>query len=201
MATVARSAPLPERNTLVEDPRAQEIVQRSRSLIEKILLSIPDTHKSCIHSEALRLNSSENANLQTMAVNIGIPSAPVLKVVSEHFTLETSLKRMSEGLQLYRASLSAVSPRLENKDKVTELLADIRDLVIQINKLLKMVQSEAVVQPTPAPVALRLPGDYEVQVAAHLTLDRLQSFGQDVVRSLRSLDQSNEEETESETNT
>lgn len=51
MATVARSAPLPERNTLVEDPRAQEIVQRSRSLIEKILLSIPDTHKSCIHSK------------------------------------------------------------------------------------------------------------------------------------------------------
>lgn len=42
---------------------------------------------------------------------------------------------MSEGLQLHRALLSAVSPRLENKDKVTEILSDIRDLVIQINKV------------------------------------------------------------------
>lgn len=65
-------------------------------------------------------------------------------------------------------------------------------------QLLKKVQAESVVQPTPTPVALRLPGEYEVQVAAHLTLVQLQSFGQDVVRSLRSLDQSNdEEETES----
>lgn len=51
MAVFARSAPLPERSALVEDPQTQEIVQRSRSLIEKILLSIPDTHKSCILSE------------------------------------------------------------------------------------------------------------------------------------------------------
>lgn len=50
MATFARSAPLPENNTL-KDPASQEIVQRSRSLIQKILLSIPDTHKSCIHTE------------------------------------------------------------------------------------------------------------------------------------------------------
>lgn len=51
MATLARSAPLPERSALVEDPRSQEIIQRSRSLIEKILLSIPDAHRSSVHSE------------------------------------------------------------------------------------------------------------------------------------------------------
>ncbi|XP_070708166.1 colony stimulating factor 3 (granulocyte) a [Pempheris klunzingeri] len=196
MATVARSAPLAERNALVEDPQSQEIVQRSRSLIRKILLSIPDTHESCINTETLQLNSSENAKLVIMASNIGIPTAPVLRAVSESFTLETSLKRMCEGLQLHRALLISVSPRLQNKNKVTELLADIRDLVIQINKMLKIVQADAVVQPTPTPVALRLPGEYEVQVAAHLTLVQLQSFGQDVVRCLRSLEQSNEEETE-----
>ncbi|XP_070783762.1 colony stimulating factor 3 (granulocyte) a [Enoplosus armatus] len=195
MATSARSAPLPERSALVEDPQSQEIVQRSRSLIQKILLSIPDTHKSCIHTETLQLNSSDNSKLVIMASNIGIPSAPVLRVVSEDFTLETSLRRMSEGLQLHRALLSSVSPRLENKDKVTGLMADIRDLVIQINKMLKGLQAEAV--PTPSPVALRLPGEYEVQVAAHLTLVQLQSFGQDVVRFLRNLDQSNQGETES----
>lgn len=42
---------------------------------------------------------------------------------------------MSEGLQLHRALLTSVSPRLESKDKVTGLLADIKDLVIQINKV------------------------------------------------------------------
>ena len=42
---------------------------------------------------------------------------------------------MSEGLQLHRALLSAVSERLQSKNKVTELMADIRDLTIQINKV------------------------------------------------------------------
>lgn len=63
--------------------------------------------------------------------------------------------------------------------------------------MLKVLQTETVVQPTPTPVALRLPGEYEVQVAAHLVLVQLQSFGQDMVRNLRSLDQNKEGETES----
>ncbi|KAK5881030.1 hypothetical protein CesoFtcFv8_021881 [Champsocephalus esox] len=198
MATLARSAPLQsEMGALVEGTQFQEIVLRSRSLIEKILLSIPDTHKECIHVETLKLNSSENANFVTMASTIGIPAAPVLKVVSENFSLETGLRRMSEGLQLHRALLRSVSPRLEQKDRVIGLQADIRDLVVQINKMLKMAQAEAVVLPSPTPVALRLPGEYEVQVAAHLTLVQLQAFGQDTMRCLRDLDRSNDEETQS----
>lgn len=63
-------------------------------------------------------------------------------------------------------------------------------------QLLKTVQRETVVLPTPTPVTLNLPGEYEVQVAAHLILVQLQSFGQDVDRSLRSLIQNKEEETE-----
>uniref|UniRef100_A0A3P8S5X2 Colony stimulating factor 3 (granulocyte) a n=1 Tax=Amphiprion percula TaxID=161767 RepID=A0A3P8S5X2_AMPPE len=197
MATFARSAPLPKNGALVEDPQFQEIVERSRSLTQKILLSIPDTHKSCIHTETLQLNSSENGKLETMASTIGIPSASVLRVVSENSTLEDSLTGMYEGLQLHQALLSAVSSRLGNKDKVIELMADIRDLAIQINKMLKMAQAEPVVQPSPTPVALRLPANYEVQVATHLTLVQLQAFGQDMIRCLRPLDRSNEEETES----
>ncbi|XP_010734587.1 colony stimulating factor 3 (granulocyte) a isoform X2 [Larimichthys crocea] len=198
MATFARSAPLPGVGTLVADPQSQEIVESSRLLIQKILLSIPDTHKSCIHSEGLKLNSSENAKLVIMAATIGIPSAPVLRPVSENFSVETSLSRMSEGLQLHRALLQQASdsPHLDKNDKLTELMADIRDLVIKTNKLLKTVQRETVVLPTPTPVTLNLPGEYEVQVAAHLILVQLQSFGQDVDRSLRSLIQNKEEETE-----
>ncbi|XP_074519540.1 colony stimulating factor 3 (granulocyte) a isoform X2 [Halichoeres trimaculatus] len=197
MASLSRSAPLPDGSALVADPRSQEIVQRSRGLIQKILLSIPDAHSSCIHTETLQLDSSENEKLGVMASNIGIPTAPVLKTLSESFPLETGLTRMSEGLQLHRALLGSVSPHLEQKDKVMELQADIRDLIVQINKMLNKVKGEALVQPTPTPLALSLPGEYEVQVAAHLTLVQLQSFGQDVVRLLRSLDQSSEEEAES----
>lgn len=194
MASLSRSAPLSDGSALVADP---DIVQRSRSLIQKILLSIPDTHKSCIHTETLKLNSSENEKLGVMASNIGIPSAPVLKTLSESFSLEDSLKNMSEGLQLHRALLSSVSPRLENKDKVSALQSDIKDLAIQINKLLNTITTEATVLPSPTPVALRLPGEYEVQVATHLTLVQLQAFGQDVVRLLRSLDKGSEEDKES----
>lgn len=62
--------------------------------------------------------------------------------------------------------------------------------------MLKMIQGETVAQPTPTPVTLKLPGDYEVQVAAHLTLVQLRDFGQDMVRCLRILDQSNEDDTD-----
>ncbi|XP_041670936.1 colony stimulating factor 3 (granulocyte) a [Cheilinus undulatus] len=194
MASFARSAPLPDGSALVADP---EIVKMSRSLIQKILLSIPDAHESCVYTETLKLNSSDNENLGVMASNIGIPSAPILKTLSDSFTLETGLKHMSEGLQLHRALLSSISPRLENNNKVTDLQSDIRDLAIQINKMLNKITAETMVLPSPTPVALRLPGEYEVQVAAHLTLVQLQSFGQDVVRLLRSLDQGSEEEMES----
>lgn len=53
---------------------------------------------------------------------------------------ETCLRSMSEGLQLHQALLKAVAPRLEKQDKVTELLADIRDLVIQVNKVGEILQ-------------------------------------------------------------
>ncbi|KAK2820205.1 hypothetical protein Q5P01_023164 [Channa striata] len=177
MAGLASGAPLPERSALVADPQFQEMGQRSRVLTQKILNSIPDTHKSCIHTQTLRLDSAENSKLATMASIIGIPPAPVLRAVSENFTLETNLTRMSEGLQLHWALLNSVSPLLQNVDKVTELMADVRDLSIQINKMLKMAQTEDLVQPSPTSLTLRLPGDYEAQVAAHLTLVQLQSFG------------------------
>lgn len=59
--------------------------------------------------------------------------------------------------------------------------------------MLKMAGEETVV---PTAVALTLLADYEVQVAAHLTLQRLQTFGQDVDRYLKSLDKTVDEETD-----
>lgn len=59
MATVARSAPLLRRSALVEDPQFQGMVERSRSLVDRILVSIPDTHKSCIHTEVRHVHAEE----------------------------------------------------------------------------------------------------------------------------------------------
>ncbi|XP_019901970.2 colony stimulating factor 3 (granulocyte) a isoform X2 [Esox lucius] len=192
MARVGYSAPLMEYSgetgQLVEDPEFHIFVENSQNLIKKVLEAIPGTHKSCIHSETLILNSTtENRKLQYMATNLGIPSAPTLKALAEDFTLETCLRHMSEGLQLHQDLLKAVQPRLANTENLTALMTDIRDLGIQINKMLRAVQAEVTLQPTVTSLASRLTGDYQVQVAAHLTLVQLQSFGQDIVRSLRNI--------------
>lgn len=42
---------------------------------------------------------------------------------------------MSEGLQLHQSLLNSVSPRLVSKDKINDLMSDIRDLTVQINKV------------------------------------------------------------------
>ncbi|XP_014906192.1 colony stimulating factor 3 (granulocyte) a [Poecilia latipinna] len=198
MASAARSAPLPESGSaLVEDPRFQEILQRSRSLTQKILDSIADTHSSCIHTETLKLDSSDIGRFSTMATNIGIPPAPVLTAVSENFTLETGLRVMHDGLQLHQGLLSSIAPRLAEKDKVVALMSDVRDLKIQIAKMQKMNQSHIAAPPTSGSVELRLPGEFEVQVAAHLTLVQLQAFSWDVARCLRSLDRSTGDDNQS----
>lgn len=56
-----------------------------------------------------------------------------------------------------------------------------------------MAGEETVVPPV---VSLNLPADYEVQVAAHLTLQQLQTFGRDVDHYLKSLDKTVDEETD-----
>nr|XP_057918318.1 uncharacterized protein LOC131109880 [Doryrhamphus excisus]XP_057918319.1 uncharacterized protein LOC131109880 [Doryrhamphus excisus] len=195
MANVARAVPLPElcadNCALVDEEQFQAFVRRGRSLTDKILLSVPDAHTSCVHIESLQLNSDDNAKLGTVASIMNFPAAPVLRIASEK--VEMSLRHMHEVLQQSRALLSFVCPRLQNTQTVTDLMDDVRDLSIQISKMLKMLQTEYVVQTPPPSVTLRLPGEYEVQVATHLTLDRLRSLSQDMADFFGSLDRSNEE--------
>ncbi|KAK7919772.1 hypothetical protein WMY93_011056 [Mugilogobius chulae] len=194
MATMTHGAPLYGVTALVDQEQFQDLVQRSHSLIDKILLSIPDVHTSSIHLKMWQLKSSENTNMMIMASTLGIPQAPVLRVVSENCTLETSLSQMSEGLQLYQELLNAVLPNLNNNEKMTELSIDIRDLGMHVNMMLKLIQNGTLPTPVHKPVALRLSTDYDIQVAAHLILDQLEAFGQDVKRCLRSMESSDEEE-------
>ncbi|CAG04394.1 unnamed protein product [Tetraodon nigroviridis] len=164
-----------------------DLLLSSRSLLAKIQNAIPFTHSACVQSESLKLNSSENSKYEKMASIIGIPAAPVLKALSPNVTLETSLALVSKGLQLYEDLLGIIVNHLEQKKELSDLKAHISDLKKLITRMLKVAGGQAEDLPKPT---LNLPGDYEVQVAAHLTLLQLQSFGQDVGRCLESLDQS-----------
>uniref|UniRef100_A0A8C7YNG8 Uncharacterized protein n=1 Tax=Oryzias sinensis TaxID=183150 RepID=A0A8C7YNG8_9TELE len=195
MATTTRGAPIPEKSALVANPQFQEILKDSSSLTHKILQSIPGAHRSCVNVETLRLNSSENHKLVTLASTIGIPSAPALSALSDNFTLNTMLRHMLEGLQLHKDLLNHVLPRLEVKDMVIDLTHDLNDLSVQVLKMLKLSQREGVSKPNPTlGLALDLRGSYEVQVAIHLILVQLQGFEQDMDRCLRSLEQNPLEE-------
>nr|QBS13671.1 granulocyte colony stimulating factor 1 [Plecoglossus altivelis] len=197
MATSAFSAPLEgysgdsfmaETGVLVEDPQFYDIGRKSRALIDKVILAVPETHKSCIHAETLTLNSpDEHIKLQFMATKIGIPSAPTIKALSNDYPLENVLRHMLQGLQQQKDLLLAASQHLAATDRVTEMQRDLRDLLIMIRKMLKIVQTESKQEPTPAHLELKVSGQYEAQVAMHLTLVQLQAFGQDVIRSLRNI--------------
>ncbi|CAL9698930.1 unnamed protein product [Knipowitschia caucasica] len=193
MATMTHGAPLGV-TALVGQEQFQDLVRRSQSLIQKILPSISEVHRSAVY---IQLDSQKNSSLAIMASKIGIPQAPILRVVSENCTLETSLRQMSQGLQLHQDLLNAVLPELENV-KMTDLSNDIRDLKLQIHKMLRLVLSSSPSPspsspPTVKPVVLRLSGEFEVQVAAHCSLQQLEAFSQDVVRCLRSMERSEDE--------
>lgn len=178
---------------LVAGPQGQELVRRCLTLAEKLVKNVEDTHKSYVTSESFKeLNSPENAKLVIMKSRMGIPSTPALRPPSDNTTLESSLKNISEGLQLHRALLSAISSHLDHQETVAALSSNIKDLLLQIHKVLKLVGGGAVPAST-APVSLSVSGEYEVQAATHLILVQLRAFGCDVKDHLRTLDQSSED--------
>ncbi|KAG9350189.1 hypothetical protein JZ751_026542 [Albula glossodonta] len=174
----------------MEDPAFQRTVERSRSLVNKILKDIPEAHKFSVNSESLTLHPShEPKNLQYMEASLGIPRPPILKGLSTEFTLEICLNRISEGLQIYQDLLGALCSRVSTPEKLKELQADIRDLLTQITKMHEMGQFETSVKYGGSGLASRLSGDFEVQVATHLSLAHLRDFAQDIFRSLRNMSQ------------
>lgn len=51
MAMLGCGAPVPGSSALVEDPQTQELVQTSRLLLQKVMMAIPETHRSSVQSE------------------------------------------------------------------------------------------------------------------------------------------------------
>ncbi|KAM7371358.1 hypothetical protein PAMP_008610 [Pampus punctatissimus] len=166
----------------------REAAERAKTLVEKILKDIPTTHANTITTEGLTLHTSgQTANLQMMVKTLGIPDAPVIKPLSERFTLDMYVSRMSAGSQLYQGLLGVLSDRLSG---LSDLRSELRDLLTQISKMREAAQlgaSSDADQNQSLDLASRLHGNYEVQVAAHLTMSRLRSFCHDLIRSLRAI--------------
>ncbi|XP_068605531.1 uncharacterized protein [Brachionichthys hirsutus] len=198
-------------------PPFREAAESAKMLVEKILEDIVIVHAATVHTEGLTLKpSAPAATLQTMAASLGVPAAPVLKPLSEHFTLDACLSRMLAGSRLYQGLMGVLSGRLGG---LGDLQADLRDLQTSIDKVKKkklpglwrfaligcsMLTASCVFQIkqlaqtdgggaaddgpySGLDLASHLHGNYEVQVAAHLALVQLRSFCHDLVRGLRAI--------------
>ncbi|XP_077590111.1 colony stimulating factor 3 (granulocyte) a isoform X2 [Stigmatopora nigra] len=151
----------------------RDTLERARMLADKIAEQIPAPH-------------AQTGDLEMMAAALGIPPAPVLKPLAANFDVDTCVSRMSTGVQLFQELLGVLSARL---DGLEGLRADLRDLFARITEIHKAIRPGDT-QPVPdsaAELASRLHGDYEVQVAAQVTLGRLRSFAHDLIRSLRDI--------------
>ncbi|KAL2078752.1 hypothetical protein ACEWY4_026437 [Coilia grayii] len=166
-------------------------VEEAQSLVKKVLGDIPAVHGSSVNTQGMSLDpAGDTMKLEYMVTLLDIPSSPKLKALSADFTLETCLSRMSEGLRLYSGLLQVLVGRLASPQKVTELHADLKDLQAQVHKIQELSQVSILeAQTDVSGLSSRLTGDYEVQVATHVTLAHLRSFSQDAFRSLRNIGQ------------
>ncbi|KAG7218714.1 hypothetical protein INR49_007066 [Caranx melampygus] len=165
----------------------REVAERAKTLVEKIERKLPVVHDAVVSAEGLTFDPSAQApNLQLMVTSLGIPAPPVIKQLSEHFTLDMCVSRMLAGGRLYQGLLGVLS---EQVGGLTELSADIRDLLIHVRKMKevgRLIDDNPDQNPS-LDLGRRLHGNYEVQVAVHLTLTQLRSFCHDLIRSLRAI--------------
>ncbi|KAK7125223.1 hypothetical protein R3I94_019308 [Phoxinus phoxinus] len=158
-------------------------VENAMSLAKKILGDIRGAHDACVTSAGLTL-SSEAKSLDYLLSDIGIPAPPVLK--SEELTMETSLKRIVNGLDLHHKLLEEIGVALKCSEELKPVLAGVRDLCDQVQEVQRLAQIPSPESQDGFPgLSLQRHSDFQVQVAAHLTLRQLRSFTQDVFRTLR----------------
>lgn len=106
---VVQSAPAGSADPSLHLP---DVTERAKVLVQKVLADIPEAHAAAVSTEVskacgrllkvlsdwllvvkpcppqgLTLDSSRSTNLQLMTLNLGLPTPPLLKPPSEHFTL------------------------------------------------------------------------------------------------------------------
>ncbi|KAJ7992140.1 hypothetical protein DPEC_G00275450 [Dallia pectoralis] len=186
LTSLVGSAPILDKSA---DPEFKGRIERARSLVDKILGHIPVVHRSWVSTE---VRTTSPLQYQSLGLVRDIPNAPELGSVCKpidqdnHSLLGVCLGRMTAGLQLYHGVLGVLAPKVTFADKATELQADLRDLLAQVNKMKQPVGQSASVAPYEgSALATGLQGAFEVEVASHLILLQIRDFTQDLKRSLR----------------
>ncbi|XP_026874437.1 colony stimulating factor 3 (granulocyte) a [Electrophorus electricus] len=174
---------------------SQDNAENGHSLITKILNDIPAAHKSWINIASMSLDEVDK--FQYLKEQLNFPAAPRLQLISDNFTLHDCLSRISEGLSLHKALLKVIRKKMTSASaEVNELLFDIRDLALLVQKMRTLAPAPAAGAPPVRVISenrleedLRpgLSSEYLVKLAAHLTLLQLRQFGQDVSRSFQSM--------------
>uniref|UniRef100_A0A668RVV8 Uncharacterized protein n=1 Tax=Oreochromis aureus TaxID=47969 RepID=A0A668RVV8_OREAU len=183
LAALVQSAPV----SLPSNPSQtfKEAVERVMRLVEKIRKDVRSVHDAYCPPQGLTLDpSSQTGQLEMMRITLGIPDTPVLKELSEQFT-DMCVSRMLAGGRLYQGLLVDLSGRLGGLEALS---AELRDLVTHINQMKDTAQlSSDSSDQSSLDLTLNLHGNYDVQVAAHLTLCQLLEFCHDLIRSLRNM--------------
>uniref|UniRef100_A0A4W4GFD9 Colony stimulating factor 3 (granulocyte) a n=1 Tax=Electrophorus electricus TaxID=8005 RepID=A0A4W4GFD9_ELEEL len=180
LAAVCYSAPPKERSMHSSDLIGE--VEHAKSLVKKILSDVTEVHHSCVIMEVSRTLTISCVFLGSVLDLLCVLGNDQAFVPFQ----EVSLNHMAEGIQLHQHLLQEVEGKLTCSDRLTPFLADLRDLsahVHQVQQLAKVTPTEP--HGSSSDLSSRLHGDYQVQVAIHLILQQLQSFGQDMFRTLR----------------
>ncbi|KAK9965319.1 hypothetical protein ABG768_004419 [Culter alburnus] len=183
---IVGSAPVSHKLDIMD----KDTIAQAHSLIRKILEDIPTVHTAWIKSPSFTLG--DNRELLLNFKEKMIPSAPVLQNISSSFSLETCLAQIVKGLQLHLNLLEEIrkSPMLVKTNQVMNLKAEIEDLLFQIKELQNQAEFDSQQESgkqSQTDVAKHLTNEYVTSVAAHLTLQQLQDFSYDVLRSILSM--------------
>ncbi|XP_016378400.1 uncharacterized protein LOC107716456 [Sinocyclocheilus rhinocerous] len=187
---IVASAPISDKLDIMN----KDTIAQAHSLINKILQDIPTTHADWINSKSLTLGDSKTRlELEFLKKDMYIPSAPVLQNIS---SMETCLANITKGLQLHLNLLEEISKAttLAQTDQVKDLQAEIQELLVLIEELQNQAgfdpskqASDEQSQTPEHDLAKHLTSEYMTQVAAHLTLQQLQDFSCDILRSILSM--------------
>ncbi|XP_052426168.1 colony stimulating factor 3 (granulocyte) a [Carassius gibelio] len=181
------------------DIMSKDTIEQAHSLINKILQDIPTTHAAWINNTSLTLGDSNTMQeLQYLKNYINITYAPVLQTISNEFSMESCLANITKGLQLHMNLLKEIInvSKLAQTEQVIDLQAEIQELLDLIEELQNQAGFDTSTQATDEhshDLVNRLTNTYLAQVAAHLTLQQLQDFSCEILRSIRSMTSSSAE--------
>ncbi|TNM97125.1 hypothetical protein fugu_015281 [Takifugu bimaculatus] len=169
-------------------PDLTDVAERARTLVQKILRDIPVAHAAAIST---KVKETSGWLLQLLSDWLSLvnssPFPQGLTLDSAQLTnlQDICVSRMLVGCQMFQKLLGVLSERV---DGLMDLKVTLRDLVTHITKMTETVRLNGDTPEAPSwDAASRLPGNYEAQMAAHLTLIQLRSFCHDLTRSLRAI--------------